>query len=186
MQTSSKVSRVELKSRPEAATTLKEVAHMLGLLECAISLRDQEILQVQARHQPLIEQLTKDIADKKALLEHWARDNRKAEFGEDKTLKLPDGDIFFRWGQRRLIYLEGWTEDLTLEKILSFPADSQWHEYVRRQPTLDKRRLLTDTSGEIPRLGPTRLKTIGLEATRDERFDWTVRPGPANFENKAA
>ncbi len=188
LMTSSKVSGPlsELKSRAEAENILNQVAHMMGLLECATSLRDQEVLQVQARHQLVIEQLTRDIAANKELLEAWAWKNRKAEFGETKTLKLPDGDIYFRMGQRRLVFLAEWTEELSLVKILSFPADSQWHEYVRREPTLDKRKLLLDTSGESPRLGPSRLKTIGLEVTRDERFNWEVRPGPAKFENKAS
>jgi hypothetical protein len=171
----------ELKSRSEAEAALKEVAHMMGLLGCAMSLRDQEMLEVQARHQLVIEQLTRDIADKKVLLEAWSRKNRQAEFGDSKTLKLPNGDVFFRLGQRRLIYLPDWTEQLTLAKILSFEPDSQWHEYIRREPVLDKRKLLVDTNGPTPRLGPNRLKTIGLEVTRDERFDWEVRPGVESF-----
>ena len=152
---------------------------------CAVAMRDQEVLAVQNRHAHLISQLAADIHAREELLQEWAEANRAKEFGESQTLKLPDGKLFFRKGQRRLELLKGWTKELTLEKLCSFDVTSQWAEYVKREPQIDEQRLLADTAGEMPRLAPARLQTIGLTIVRAERFHVEPKPGPATFEEVA-
>jgi phage host-nuclease inhibitor protein Gam len=171
-----------IRTRTQAEQQLKQVAHLLGLLGLATAQRDQEVLDVQTKHGALIESIAADIQSRKAALEEWARENRQ-EFGESKTLKLPDGDIFFHLGQRKIEYLPDWNPDRSLEKLLDLEKRyDQWSAYVRRNPEIDKRKLLEDTKGDKPVLAPKRLQVLGLEVTRDEHFDWTVRPGPACFD----
>jgi phage host-nuclease inhibitor protein Gam len=170
-------------SREQAVAHLKQIAHLTGLLGCAAAMRDQDVLAAQKRHSGVIEALAKDIKEREALLEQWARENRAQEFGESQTLQLPDGKLCFRKGQRKLELLEGWTWQSTLEKLCSFDVASQWAEYVRREPQIDAERLLADTKGEMPRLAPARLGTIGLQIVRGEKFHVEPRPGPACFED---
>ncbi|SRR6266446_6859621 len=174
-----------LKNRAQAEAQLKQIAHLTALLGCAVASRDQEVLNVQARHQGTIETICADIHARELLLEAWARENRAVEFGDSQTLKLPDGKLFFRKGHRRLECLEGWTKQLALEKLCSFDPTSQWAEYVKREPEIDEARLLFDTAGEIPRLAPARLATIGMAVQRGEKFHVEPKPGPIGFEDVA-
>lgn len=172
----------KIANRTDAENQLAQVAHLTGLLHCAVATRDQEILTIQERHAALIQNISKEIEVRKALLEAWALEHRAEEFGESKTLKMPDGKLFFRQGQRKLSLLPEWSWDTCLSKLLSFDEVSQWSEYIRREPEIDKAKLLKDSGGEQPYLPPARLKTIGLEVTREERFDLEVRPGPGVFD----
>jgi hypothetical protein len=170
-------------NRIEAEAVLKQIAHLTGLLGATVALRDEEILQVNTRHQLQIEQLLRDIDRRKERIELWARANKETEFpAGSQSLELPDGRIFFRKGNRKLELLEGWDWDLSLARLLKFPVESQWGEYIKRDPEIDKSKLLRDSNGETPRLPEARLKTIGLQVVREERFDLEVRPGPALFD----
>jgi hypothetical protein len=170
-------------NRIEAEAVLKQIAHLTGLLGATVALRDQQVLDVNIRHQLQIEALLRDIDLRKERIELWARANKETEFPEgSQSLELPDGRIFFRQGNRKLDLLEGWDWDLALTRLLKFPVESQWAEYIKREPEIDKAKLLKDTKGEEPRLPEARLKTIGLKVVREERFDIEVRPGPALFD----
>lgn len=169
-------------TRAQAEAQLKQIAHLTGLLGCAVAARDQDLLNVQKRHQALIESISLDIAHRQKLIEEWAWECREDEFGESKTLEMPDGTLFFRLGNRSLDVLSNWTWEKSLEKLLKFKITSQWAEYIRREPEIDKRKLLQDTNGEQPRLAPSMLKKIGLKIVREERFSLEVRPSPGCFD----
>jgi len=176
----------ELLTRQQAEAQLKQIAHMIGLLGCAVALRDQAVLEVQTRHQAVINSLNEDIQKRTAKIAEWATHNKETEFGESQSLAMPDGTLFFRKGNRKLELLAEWDWDKVLERLLKFDDTSQWASYVKRDPVLDKAKLLLDTKGDTPALPPARLKTIGLIITREERFSIEVRPGPDTFLEQGA
>lgn len=146
---------------------------MLGV---AIAERDQELALVQERYAARIKSITDDIEAREGQLREWSVGNRRREFGEAQSLELPAGYLRFRLGNPRLELRRGWDWDKVLTRLLKFPVVSQWAQYVRREPVLDKQLILRDAKGENPLMTKRRLAVIGLELGREERF--CVEPKP--------
>lgn len=171
----------EIKSRAGAENLLKRLAHISALLGCAVATRDQEVLNVQEKHNPLITQLSGEIAAGEALLDAWATAHRKEEFEQGKTLETASGWLRFRLGNRATDLLEGWDDKKVLEKLKAGGKRSFWYGYVAIKESVDRRKILADSktdAGREPKLTPAKLKSVGLAIKQEERFEVEYKPEP--------
>lgn len=168
-----------LKNKEEAAQAVKEYAHFLAELGVLTAQRDKALLIAQKaindKHQPLITAKSEKLADIERRLQEWATMNRRAEFGEEKSLEFEYGWLKFREGNRQLFLLARWDWDKVLKTLLATPVTSQWREYIRRDPEVNKQKLLeaTKDGGNLPEV---KLRDIGLRVDRDEKFSIKTKP----------
>lgn len=135
-------------------------------LKSLLARRDAGVLAEQQRHQPQIDSLTERLSAWQAELEAWAGKNRAKEFGDQQSLVLTQGRLFFQKGQRALEFLSRWDA----KKALKAMAGKAWSRYVRRSPSINKAKLLADTAGDDPKLEGSKLADIGLKVVQEERF----------------
>jgi|SRR6185312_10715363 len=168
-----------LKNKEEAAQAVKRYTHILAELGVLVAQRDKALLIAQKaineKHQPLITAKSDELTVIEARLKDWATDNRKAEFGEEKSLEFEYGWLKFREGNRQLFLLARWDWDKVLKTLLATPVTSEWQEYIRRDPEVNKQKLLeaTKNGGNLPEV---KLRDIGLRVDRDEKF--SIKPKP--------
>jgi len=109
-------------------------------------------------------------------LEKWAHDRRKflglaGEPGEKKSLELRQGTLGFRWGNRKVQLLEGFTEETVMQRLRGLVKKAKrWKVYIRVKEDLDKRQVLDDTRPEVALLSKADLTRLGLSIGRDENF----------------
>jgi phage host-nuclease inhibitor protein Gam len=171
-----------LKTKEEAAQAVKQHAHLSARLGVLITARDQataelkkQLADLLAKRQPLIDATSAEIQSLEAQLEQWAKANRKEEFGEEQTKEFSHGFLKFRKSPPGLVLLSRWTWDKVLAALLEFPVTSQWQEFIRRDPEINKRKLLEETrvGGRLPEV---KLRDIGLRVDQEETF--SVKPKP--------
>jgi len=168
-----------LKNKEEAAEALKQYAHKTALMGATVAARNKAALEAEQKlkdkYQPVILTLSNELTEIEKRLEEWATSNRRTIFGEEQSLEFSYGFLKFRLGQRKLVMLARWTEEKVLKALLAFPVTSQWQEYIRREPEIDKRKLLeaTKDGGKLPE---AKLREIGLRVTRDEKFSIETKP----------
>ena len=163
-----------LKNKEEAAEALKQYALKTAQLGALAALLNKAVLEVQGKHQPAITTLSNELTEREAKLREWAEANPDL-FGKARSLELSYGFLRFRTGPRKLVTLAKWTWDKVLEALLEKPVTSQWQEYIRREPEINKRKLLeaTKQSGNLPE---AKLRDIGLRVIREESFSIETKP----------
>lgn len=163
-----------LKSKEEAALAVKQYAHLLAEMGILASARDKAVLDTQAKYQPGITAKSALLTEVKARLQEWAEANPEA-FGDERSTEFSHGWLRFRKGQRKLVLLARWTWDKVLVKLEEYPVTSQWKEYIRSTPEINKRKLLDETKpdGKLPE---AKLRDIGVRVTREESFEIETKP----------
>jgi phage host-nuclease inhibitor protein Gam len=170
-----------LKNKEEAALAVKRHAHLTAQLGVLIAARNQataelnkQLADIQAKRQPPIDIIAQQIREINLSIEAWAINNR-LEFGGAQSLEFSHGWLRFRQGQRKLECLAKWTWEKVLKKLQDFPVTSQWREYIRNDPEVNKQKLLAETKdgGRLPK---ARLKEVGLKITVDESFNIEPKP----------
>jgi phage host-nuclease inhibitor protein Gam len=171
---------VPIRSRAEAAELVQQMAHWTAMLGIAAAAQNADIQKAREKHQSTLDHLSAEITKARERLKFWAEENRE-EFGEAKSLEFPHGSLQFRTGQRKLVLLSRWDWEDVLKSLLATPATSQWREYVRNTPEVNKRRLLdvTKDGGKLPE---ARLREIGLRVVREENFEVECKPEDAVAE----
>jgi phage host-nuclease inhibitor protein Gam len=159
---------MEVKSREEAAAAVKRGADLCALLGVAIARQNKEVLAVQQKHAPSIDNYSSEISNIKAALQSWAESNR-SEFGGVQSLEFPAGVLAFHQGQRGLETLPRWT----WKKVLA--AMKRWKKYLRPKVEIDKRKVLADSAGENPKLTAKRLAAVGMKVVQEESFNVEFR-----------
>jgi phage host-nuclease inhibitor protein Gam len=164
-------------TRGEAGAALLRKARLCARLAGLVAERNRLLAEAQRKHATEIQQLEGDVQALDGELRDWAEANRK-EFGEGQTLKLDSGELKFRLGNRRLALLARWTWDKVLQAILLYGPATQWAEYIRKDPELDKAKLLRDTNDAAgqARLPAAALSKVGLRIDRAENFEAVCRP----------
>jgi hypothetical protein len=168
-----------LKTKEEAAEALKQYAHKIALMGVLVSARDKAVLEatnkLNEKHSPAITALSGELSALKDQLESWSNESRALLFCDDQSLELEYGFLKFRKGQRKLVCLARWTWEKTLDALMKFPVTSQWQEYIRRTPEVDKRKLLdaTKPGGKLPE---EKLREIGCRVVREESFSIETKP----------
>lgn len=164
-----------LKTKEEAAKAVKQYAHALCELGILTSARDKAVLEVQSKHQAGITAKSERLAEIEQQLKEWSETNRAEVFGEEQSVEFSHGFLKYREGNRKLICLARWDEKKVLEKLLEFPVTSQWREYIRQTPSIDKQELLKQTKpgGKLPEV---KLREIGLRVGREESFSIETKP----------
>ena len=169
-----------IRTREHAERACHRLSQLSQVISAAAVGRDKKILNLTNKAALVIEPAQLEIAAREEKLGECAEANRVEEFGEGKTLELQCGVLSFRLGNRKLECRAGWDWDKVLARLESFPVTSQWAEYLRRVPEIDKRRLLEDTkepgAGRHARLSAAKLEDIGLKITREERFEVEAKP----------
>jgi phage host-nuclease inhibitor protein Gam len=163
-----------LRSKEEAAEALKTFAHKTALMGALVLSRDKAVLAIQEKHQPGITTLCGELTTIEEQLRQWAETNPDL-FGEARSLEFSYGFLKFRTGQRKLVLLARWTWDKVLAVLLEKPVTSQWQEYIRRDPEINKRKLLeaTKDGGNLPE---AKLRDIGCRVIREEGFSIETKP----------
>jgi len=167
-----------LKTKEEAAEALKQYAHKTALMGATVAARNKAALEAEQKlkdkYQPVILTLSNELTEIERKLEAWAKANRDV-FGKEQSLEFSYGFLKFRLGQRKLVMLARWTEEKVLKALLAFPVTSQWQEYIRREPEINKRKLLEETK-EGGKLPEAKLREIGLRVDREEKFTIETKP----------
>jgi len=163
-----------LKNREEAAAAVRRYAHLEAQLGAAAAARKAAVDKALKTNDALIASLSNTLKEYGAVLEEWAEANPE-EFGEKRSTEFSFGWLQFRKGQRKLDCLARWTEEKVIAKLLAFPVTSQWAEYVRRDPEVNRQKLLEDTK-EGGKLPVSKLKEIGLKITVGESFSIKTKP----------
>jgi phage host-nuclease inhibitor protein Gam len=163
---------MEVKTKEAAQKAVKRGAELSALLGAAIANRNRKALAVEKSYGSLISQLAAEIGAIEAQLADWARDNRE-EFAGKQSLEFPCGVLAFQAGKRSCEPLKRWTWERVIQKARKLLL---WRKYLRIKFEIDRRRILSDTAGQKPRLSPDRLKTIGLGiVTGEETFSVEFR-----------
>ncbi|HZQ45483.1 MAG TPA: host-nuclease inhibitor Gam family protein, partial [Verrucomicrobiae bacterium] len=133
-----------LKNKEEAAEALKQYAHKTAQMGALVSSHEKAVLQattaLNEKNLPAINKLSGELTALKQQLEAWSNGNSEM-FGERRSLEFNYGWLKFHQGNRKLVTLARWTEEKVLKALLAFPVTSQWHEYVRREPEINKAKL---------------------------------------------
>jgi phage host-nuclease inhibitor protein Gam len=163
-----------LKSKEEAAEAVKRYAHLLAEMGMLASQRDKATLAITEKFQPLFDAKSAIATDLKGQLQLWAENNPEA-FGDGRSVEFAYGWARFRKGNRKLVLLARWTWDKVLQTLLDKPPTSQWQEYIRRTPEINKQKLLTDTKAE-GKMPEAKLRDIGVRVVREESFEIETKP----------
>lgn len=163
-----------LKSKEEAALAVKQYAHLLCELAILSADSDKAVLAVKGKFQPVITAKSELLTALKTRLQEWAEANPTA-FGDERSTEFSHGWLRFRKGQRKLVLLARWTWDKVLLELEKYPVTSQWREYLRNVPEINKRKLLEETkpAGKLPE---AKLREIGVRVVREETFDIETKP----------
>lgn len=152
------------------------VSHKLAFAQIQLQI-EQEKAQIEARHQPRLDELSRIIQMQEGGLQVWAERNPQ-EFDGKKSIDLPQAHFGFRTTPHRVEKAKGvrtWddvvarlistliTEDDTPDSPFIFEGEN----YVRYPaPAVDKQKLLADREN-IP---PAALKAAGIRFEQDELF----------------
>jgi len=167
-----------LKNKEEAAEAVKHYAHLLADLGVLSAQRDKALLTAQKaineKYQPLITAKSQEAMAEEQRVEVWSKANREL-FSEKRSLEFEYGWLKFREGNRQLFLLARWSWDKVLKALLDTPVTSQWQEYIRRDPEVNKQKLLeaTKDGGNLPE---TKLRDIGPRVDREESFSIKTNP----------
>jgi phage host-nuclease inhibitor protein Gam len=162
-----------IKSREQAGEVIAGNARLVALLKKTLALRDQRLIEVREDYKESIENLQRSIDNGEARLRAWADENRAEEFGDSQFTEFTAGTLKYRMGPSKLALRAGATWEKALQKLLAFGPVSMWAQYIRKEPEIDKRKLLEHTKEEKPgtaKLPPAQLEKIGLKIVRDEFF----------------
>lgn len=168
-----------IRSREQAERALHRYSALTVAISSAVAKRDRRVASLNVKAALVIEPAQAEMAVIEARLQEWADAHRTEEFGESKALELQCGELSYRLGPRKVECRSGWTEQDCLSALLKFPVTSQWAEYIRREPQIDKAKILADTkavNGHPGRLPESRLGEVGLKVTREERFSVAAKP----------
>jgi hypothetical protein len=178
---------------------LQQMIQLTGLLNSVVAERDAAVVAEQGKRQELISDVTAELAERRAALEAWAGQNRAA-FGDGNTiedipqsLELNHGILRFRKGNRALEVLAGWNWKRVLDRLVRKIAGLlnklvQAAPYLRIKTEIDKRRILSESAGEAPKLTPAKLRALGVKVVRDEKFSIELKglpPDPIELKENA-
>jgi hypothetical protein len=162
-------------SRDMAEAAIAQIAGLTILLDQAVSFQNTQLVLARAKDKD-IKSLRERIQKHHERLEAWANVDR-AQWGEEKSLTMRQGTIGFKWTNRSIRFLTGWTEAKVLQKLRSM--GEPFLAYIRKKEELNKVLLLDHSRPEVveslawvsdQRLTPAVLKKIGITVEREERF----------------
>ena len=168
-----------LRSKTEAAEAVKRFAHLTAELGVLVAALKQAQMALLEKYNPAIVAKGAAMQLEEERIRTWAESNREEFQGSTEsrptTLEFSHGFLKFRPGPRKIDFRYGWDEEKSLQKLLSFPVTSQWQEYIRRTPSIDRQEILKQTKpkGKLPE---ARLAEVGLKIVREESFN--VEPKP--------
>ena len=159
------------KTRDEAEAAMGLIAALTIELNAALALQNAELIQARKRD-PVITDLKDRIARHAVRLKAWATENRAGlglvaeQPGDKKSLALRQGTIGWRWTNRAIKLLEGWTDALVLAKLRKLKRRA----YIRIKHEVDRQQLLKDANPDNPKLTAAELRAFGVEVKREEIF----------------
>lgn len=170
---SSETLKITNRDQAEAATALLVTLQMERNHEATL----QNVQMLEARkHGGIIAKLDERMSRYHVALEDWARSNREdlgltCEHGQKKSIELRHGVLGFKFGNRMVKLLEGWTDALALKKLKQLAGKAEiLLSYVRVKEEINRVQILNDTKPEVARLDEKTLKRFGLCIAQEESF----------------
>jgi hypothetical protein len=158
-------------TRADAEKAVRRGARVAAMRAGAEAARDIAVVRAGATNKDRIDELTAEENGIRAAVAEWAKENRE-EFAGKQELALDAGVLAFRVGNRRVEILEGWTIQTVIAcMIRAGRVLAGWRSWVKISFDLDKRKILSDSAGENPKLTAKLLESAGLKITQDETFD---------------
>lgn len=127
---------------------------------------------------PKADALEKELLALDAGVCAWAMENRKAEFGEDKSIAFGSGaSIEFRLNPKALVLEFGWTDEQVVKKLKRLKLT----DYIRVKESIDKTKLIADVDTKIP---AKKAKKFGVVIEQKEQVTVKVPLATAGKEAK--
>lgn len=162
MKTKIRLTAPTLTTRADA----EDAMHRLRILTIARAKMDLDkqraIAAIEENCRPELEKADQQLDALAEQLKAWA-DAHPETFGKLKSLQLTHGLIGYRTGTPKLKTLKGWDWDRVLAALQDGGALS---DYIRRNPEVDKAKLLADRET----LGRDLLALYGITVAQDEAF----------------
>jgi phage host-nuclease inhibitor protein Gam len=156
-------------SREAMDMVVTEVINIKLEIEKQKAAMEQEVLEVQAKHQVKINELAAQLPAKEAGVQIYCQRNREVLFPLKKSLDMPVGEVGFELNPFKVEKRrskETWDEVVTRMLTLDWGKD-----YVREaDPEVDKQALITDRK----KLTDEQLKEAGIDIVQEEQF--FIRP----------
>lgn len=179
-----------LADRDEATAIAAATAQLHLARDKAALTRDERIEALKMEFELEIEELSREIGKNEKRLADWAVKNRKAEFGERKSITLAGHKLVFREGTGTVEYVPGVKAGDALDSILAAEDETMAERFVRVKPTLDKNAVLAAwrSSGTLREF----LEGVGITVVKRESFtfepdrDATAESSPVEVGKGAA
>lgn len=163
-----------LKTRAAVEATVNETIAAQIEREHLVAVRDAELLAIQERHNPRIDELGESIEAGVALLEQWANANR-GEFGDAQSIAINGHRLGFRVGQPA-VKPAGKLKFPAIVKIILAKGGDLVRKYIRIKSELNKDAILETgrraNCGDAAarEVAAAELSAIGVEIVQDEAF----------------
>jgi phage host-nuclease inhibitor protein Gam len=128
---------VLLRSRESAERTVRQIVDAQITREKLIAARDAEVAAVNAGHNQAIDDLTGKIDLDFELLEDWADNNRKEEFGATKSIVISGHRLGWRTGNPSVKTRGKLTFKTIVARLVEAGGDLR-ARFIREKPELNK------------------------------------------------
>lgn len=130
--------------------------------EAQVAARDAEILAIQSRYAPDIDELDSEICQGLSILQTWAEANPQ-EFINAESTALSGHRVGFRFGNYATKLLSKWTWAKVIAAIKAAPAETR-DKYLRVKEEANKEAMIAD------RADVETLKSLGVKIVQGRAF----------------
>jgi phage host-nuclease inhibitor protein Gam len=162
-----------IQTRAEMEALVGQIAALQLQLNERTARMDQDLTDIRAQYEGVLDHLAQEIQTRTALVEGWA-DSHPEEFPEGKkSIDIVHGSIGFRTDPPKVLPVR---KRFTVKIIVSLLKKVAWGpKYIRQpDPQIDKEAILQDRKT----LTEEQLAKVGLKIVQDESFYIDLKATP--------